>query len=82
MEAKSLNSIPCPTMDLSQKENGLSKSFQRLSFLDGRTTSFSGLMLAKQARKSNKWLSKMFDGKVGWVHRKEVSFISALVVLF
>jgi hypothetical protein len=50
--------------------------------LDGRTTSFSGLMLAKQARKSNKWLSKMFDGKVGWVHRKEVSFISALVVLF
>jgi len=24
-----------------------------------------------KARKSNKWLSKMFDGKVGWVHRKE-----------
>ncbi|KAJ6574731.1 Prenylcysteine lyase-domain-containing protein [Mycena capillaripes] len=24
-----------------------------------------------KARMSNKWLSKMFDGKVGWVHRKE-----------
>lgn len=33
-------------------------------------------------RISDQWLSNIFDGKIGWVHRKEVSYYSLAATCF
>ena len=75
----SSSSVPQMLLTTNQgaREGGKKPEFNSLSYHGLIRDGEWAVKIFSDHQLSDEWLSSMFAGKIGWVHRKEVSFIFA-----